>query len=143
MTNSVLCAVDVSNADVDAKVLEQAVRLADADDAQLDVITVVPDFGKSLVSDFFEENFHEKAESEAGKQLRKLCVATVGDARNQKIRHIVATGSAYSEILHAAELAGTDLIVIGAHKPDIKDFVMGPNAARVARYARCSVFVVR
>ncbi len=143
MTKSVLCAVDVSNGDVDGKVLQQAARLADMDGAQLDVITVVPDFGKSLVAGFFEQGFHEKAEAEAGKHLRELCVGQLGEARNRTVRHIVATGTAYAEILHAAELAGSDLIVIGAHKPDIKDYMMGPNASRVARHADCSVYVVR
>ena len=36
-----------------------------------------------------------------------------------------------------------DLIVIGAHKPDFKDYLLGPNAARVVRHSHCSVHVVR
>ncbi|SFU13219.1 universal stress protein [Sedimentitalea nanhaiensis] len=143
MIKSVMCAVDVSNGDIDSTVLEQAARMAEMDGAQLDVITVLPDFGKSLVAGFFEAGFHEKAEAEAARHLRDLCIATLGEERNQSVRHIVATGTAYTEILHAAEIAGSDLIVIGAHKLDIKDYMMGPNASRVARHAQCSVFVVR
>ena len=51
----VLCAVDISNPNLDNDVLKMAKKLADLDDAQLDVITVVPDFGMSVVGSVFEE----------------------------------------------------------------------------------------
>lgn len=143
MIKSVLCAVDVNDGTVDSPVLKQAARLADLDGAQLDVITVLPDYGKSLVAGFFEQGFIEHAETEADKHLRELCVTVLGEERNKTIRHVVATGTAYKEILKVAEAAETDLIVIGAHKPDMKDFLLGPNAARVINHSQCSVYVVR
>ena len=62
---------------------------------------------------------------------------------NFKIRHIVAIGSAYEEVLKVASDIKVDLIVIGASKPDLKDYLLGPNAARVARHAKVSVYIVR
>lgn len=143
MTNSVLCAVDISNGDLDVNVLKTAAVLADQDNAQLDVVTVLPDFGESWVSGFFQPDFHEKALEEAQVKLSELCISALGDERNAKIRHVVATGTAYQEILKTAESAGSDLIVIGAHKPDLKDYLLGPNAARVVRHSTASVYVVR
>lgn len=143
MTKSVLCAIDISNGDLDASVLKQAARIADLDGAQLDVVTVLPDFGESWVSGFFEPSFHEKAVDDAHEQLVALCIESLGEARNDMIRHVVATGTAYQQILKTAEEAGSDLIVIGAHKPDLKDYLLGPNAARVVRHSTVSVFVVR
>ena len=143
MTNSVLCAVDISNGELDAPVLKIAAKLADLEGAQLDVVTVLPDFGESWVSGFFEPGFHEKALEEAHDKLTALCAATLDADRNEKIRHVVATGTAYQEILKTAESAGSDLIVIGAHKPDLKDYLLGPNAARVVRHSSVSVYVVR
>lgn len=143
MTKPVLCAVDISNGDIDVPVLVQAARLADLEGAPLDVVSVLPDFGESWVAGFFEPGFHEKALEEADKALRRLCVAALGEERNATIRHVVTTGTAYQEILKTAEQAGTGLIVIGAHKPDFKDYLLGPNAARVVRHAQCSVYVMR
>ena len=60
----------------------------------------------------------------------------LGAERNAKVRHVVATGTAYQEILHTAQEAGSDLIVIGAHRPDLKDYLLGPNAARVVQTFR-------
>lgn len=143
MSTSVLCAIDLSNGEIDSPVLLEAAKLADLDGAQLDVVTVLPDYGDAWVSTFFEAQHHDKMEAEARRQLEQLCIRTLGEARNATIRHIVCTGAAYREILRTAEKAGSDLIVIGAHKPDLKDYLLGPNAARVVRHSKCSVYVVR
>lgn len=142
-TQPVLCAVDVSNKSVDVDVLRKAARLAEIDGAQLDVITVIPDFGMSVVGSFFDESHHAKAIEEAQRLLRELVTEALGEGANDTVRHVVATGNAYEEILKAAGAAGTGLIVIGAHKPDLKDYLLGPNASRVVRHSDCSVYVVR
>src|SRR6056297_1116339 len=143
MTGPVLCAVDISNAHRDDNVLKAAARLAALDEAQLDVITVVPDYGMSVVGGYFDKNHHEKAVQEARKFLNDLVSEGLGKEANSRVRHIVATGNAYDEILRVAEADKASLIVIGAHKPDFKDYLLGPNAARVVRHSNCSVFVVR
>lgn len=143
MSKTVLCALDISNPDRDHDVLRQAARMADLDGAQLDVITVVPDFGMSVVGAFFDKTHHGKIEAEAKKQLKAVVVEELGADRAAKVRHVVATGKAYEEVLEVAEKDGADLIVIGAHKPDLKDYLLGPNASRVVRHATTSVYVVR
>ena len=56
---------------------------------------------------------------------------------------VTHNASIYAGILGVAEEAGADLVVIGSHRPALKDFLLGTNAARVVRLARCSVLVVR
>ena len=75
--------------------------------------------------------------------LNDLAVKALGDEVNGKLRHLVAVGKAYQEILHVAEKDGADLIVLGAHAPDLKDYLLGPTAARVVRHTSSSVYVVR
>ncbi len=143
MMTSILCAVDVSDNASDAKVLEQAWQLAQLRDAQLVVVTVLPDFGTSLVGGFFEPDFHARAEEAAQTQLHQVIASVLGEDADQAARHLVLTGKPYEQILQVAEKLESDLIVIGAHQPDLKDYLLGPNAARVVRHANCSVFVVR
>lgn len=143
MKTSILCAVELNDLNLDRKVLTEAARLAALDGAQLDVVNVLPDFGESWVSGFFEEHHHEKAVEDTVSRLRDFCGEVLGEDCNADIRHVVATGSAYQEILKVATAASSDLIVIGAHKPDLKDYLLGPNAARVIRHSDCSVYVVR
>lgn len=143
MIKSVLCAVDISEGDSDSAVLFQAARLADLDNAQLDIITVLPDYGEGMVSGYFKPAHRDGAVKTATAALRKLSASVLSEERNASVRHIVAMGRAYEFILKTAKKAGSDLIVIGAHKPDFKDYLLGPNAARVVRHSDCSVFVVR
>ena len=143
MSNPVLCAVDVSNENRDAGVLRKAAQLAAMENAQLDVITVVPDYGMTVVGTFFDKTHHDQAVEEARRLLNELVTEALGEEANAKVRHVVATGRAYEQILNAAEADGAGLIVIGAHKPDFRDYLLGPNAARVVRHSSCSVHVVR
>ncbi|WP_319532457.1 universal stress protein [uncultured Cohaesibacter sp.] len=142
MTKNILCAIDISQ-DNDTNVLQIADKLAKVDDASLDVVTVVPNFGMTLVGSFFDENFQKQAVADAKSALKVRVEQILGPERNTAIRHIVATGSVYEEILEVASQVTADLIVIGAHKPDLKEFLIGPNAARVVRHSTCSVYVVR
>lgn len=143
MTNSVLCAVDISNADDDVNAILAAARIASLDGAQLDVIAVVPDYGLSQVSSFFNKDHHDKMVVEAKKLLNELVTKSLDAEQNKKVRHIVATGRVYDEILHVAAETKPSLIVVGAHKADLADYLLGPNAARIVRHAKCSVYVVR
>ncbi|MGX1497779.1 universal stress protein [Roseibium aggregatum] len=142
MTKSILCAIDIQQ-DNDTMVLQTADKLARLDDAQLDVITVVPSAGINLVASYFDENFQGQMVVETQKKLVEKVSSILGPERNSQIRHLVATGSIYEEILEVAKKIGVDLIVIGAHQPHLSEFLLGPNAARVVRHSKCSVYVVR
>lgn len=143
MSNSVLCAVDVSNGDEDLDVIQKAAQLARLEDAQLDVIAVVPDFGMSQVGAFFGKHHHDQMLDEAKEHLNALVTKALDADQNKKVRHVIATGRAYEEVLKLAAATSASLIVVGAHKADLTDYLLGPNAARVVRHAKCSVFVVR
>jgi nucleotide-binding universal stress UspA family protein len=43
---------------------------------------------------------------------------------------------------YAAKI-GADCIIIGSHKPGLRDFLLGSTSARVVRHAPCSVHVLR
>jgi nucleotide-binding universal stress UspA family protein len=51
--------------------------------------------------------------------------------------------SIYAEILSVAHEVGADLVVVGSHRPAMKDYLLGTNASRIVRHARCSVLVAR
>ena len=59
------------------------------------------------------------------------------------IRQAVRCGSIYKEILRYLREVEADLVIMSAHRPGMRDFLLGPNAARVVRHANCSVWVVR
>lgn len=143
MTRSILCAVDVSNGTDDFPTIQAAQKMADLEGAQLDVIAVVPDFGMSPVGGFFGKDHHDKMMAEAKSLLNKLVSEALSEDLNSKVRHVVATGKAYEEVLNLAMKTKPSLIVVGSHKAEKSHFMLGPNAARIVRHANCSVYVVR
>lgn len=141
--NTVLCAIDVNRAENEIKVLQRAYRIAELEGAQLDIISVIPDYGMSIVGGFFEEGHTNDALKKAKGMMVELVKEALGEEANTNVRHIVGVGTAYHEILEAAKKDKADLIVLGAHRPDLKDYLLGPNAARVVRHSSASVYVVR
>ncbi len=97
----------------------------------------------SVVGGFFTAEHTKLAVEHAKAELSAMVEAAIGADANATVRHIVGVGTAYHEVLRAANKGGADLVVLGAHRPDLRDYLLGPNAARVVRHARCSVYVVR
>ncbi len=141
MYHDILLTVDLNDEALCAKTLPAAIEQAKASGATLHVVSVVPDFGMPVVGGFFPEDFEEKAVAEVGKRLLAFCDENVSSEIETK--SIVRHGNVYESILEVAGEIGCDLIVIGAHRPDLRDYLLGPNAARVVRHATCSVLVVR
>lgn len=143
MSKSILCAIDINEKEISGNVLRTAAKLAKIDGARLDVFTVLPNFGMSIVGSYFEDNFEEKMAGEVKVALKDTVKEILGDETQYEIRHIVAHGSIYEEIIRISEKANSDLIVIGAQKPGLGEYLLGPNAARVVRHSKISVYVVR
>lgn len=141
MSNIVLCAVDLGQSDKSENVLQEAGKLADLHGAHLSVITVVPDFGMSIVGSFFDRDTLKNALQKANDDLHSLVKDTLPNAGD--VQHIVALGTVYEEVLKTSNKIKADLVVIGASKPDLADKILGPNASRVARHASASVYIVR
>ncbi|MEP4431527.1 MAG: universal stress protein, partial [Hyphomicrobiales bacterium] len=105
------------------------------------VACVVPDYGLSVVGSFFPEGHEKEAIEKAREELHLLTKKHV--PAGIPVQHIIAHGNIYEEIIEAANQVDADVIVIGSHRPKLKDYLLGPNAARVVRHAVQSVLVVR
>ncbi|MFC6689380.1 universal stress protein [Jhaorihella thermophila] len=66
---SILCALDLSQPEIDDRPLLVAADLARHHGAQLDVMTVVPSFGVGEVSSFFPEGYQDEAREAARERL--------------------------------------------------------------------------
>lgn len=118
-----------------------AVQLATQNGAEIHVLTVIPDYGMPVVGSFFPKDFAEQALASSGEELKKLVAEQIPD--NLLAEAQAVQGSIYKEIIAYANARGCDLIVLASHRPEMSDYLLGPNAARVVRHASQSVFVVR
>ncbi|WP_370400212.1 universal stress protein [Sulfitobacter sp. JB4-11] len=56
---------------------------------------------------------------------------------------IIVKGHSGRTIIDVAAVQEADCIVMGSHKPDLIDYLLGSTAARVVRHAPCAVHVLR
>lgn len=141
MFNRILVPVDLDMPVSWEKALPAAEQLAQDYAAELHVITVVPAYGMSIVGGFFPADFERKAIAKATTRLNEIVRENAKSA--DAIRTHIAHGTIYEEIVQAANRLKCDLIVMTSHRPELQDYLLGPNAARVARHAQQSVFLIR
>jgi nucleotide-binding universal stress UspA family protein len=141
MYKDILVTIDLDHDSSWKKALPAAIREAKNDGARLHILTVVPTVGMSMVGQFFPKGYEKKVLAAYNERLHEFVAEHV--PTDVKVQHIVGQGTVYEVILQIAKKTNCDLIVMGAHRPELKDYLLGPNAARVVRHATCSVLVVR
>jgi nucleotide-binding universal stress UspA family protein len=141
MVQRILLPVDLSDPHDCEAALPVALEQARLHGAALHVVAVLPDFGLPQVSAFFKEGFEKQAMDKVGAELKAWVAAEVPP--DIEVHPHVLHGSIYDEILRAADKLDVDIIVMCAHRPSLKDYLLGPNTSRVVRHAKQSVFVVR
>lgn len=139
MYKEILLSVDLEDDNSWTKALPVAVEYAKNFGARLHVITVVPEFG--MVRQFFPDNYENNVKESVKATLHEFTAEKVPD--DIPVQHIIAHGNIYREINKAAEEVNADLIIVASHRPDLGDYLLGPNAARVVRHSKRSVLVVR
>jgi nucleotide-binding universal stress UspA family protein len=141
MYKNILVAIDLNDETSCRKPLLSAVELVRTFGARLHILTVVREveaiLGASAVPLGYEV-ITSDLENRIAVLIRRV------NASDLQPNILVTHGaSIYAEILAVAEEAEADLIVVGSHRPAMKDYLLGTNAARIVRHARCSVLVAR
>ena len=141
MYKDILFPIDLNQDSSSVNVLPSVIEYCKAFNSRLHVVTVVPDFSMPLVGSYFPENFGNKMVEDTNKRLHAFIKEHVPSEVH--VQHIVAEGVVYKEIIRMANEIGADLIIMASHRPELGDFLVGPNAERVVRHFNRSVLVVR
>jgi universal stress protein F len=149
MPKKVLVPIDLSQPETIAPVLGAGVEQARASQGELAVMTVVPDIVAGLDWRYAirgetggSEAFDMRAlVSEALEKLNAVVAEHVPEG--MEVETIVRHGTVYQQVLDVADAIGADQIVVGALRPQLSDYLLGPNTASIVRHAKCSVTVVR
>ena len=149
MTNY-LAAIDLVDEESIAHILETTTRMASGNDgSRIYLMTVVPgitagiDFRYAIRGEMkgSEDYPLQEWKDAAAKKLKEIADQHI--PKNLYAGVVVENGTVYREIVEAAKDLDIQQIVMGAHRPSVADFLLGPNSARVARHAGCTVTVVR
>ena len=140
MFKSILVPIDLTQESSWRFAIPEAIEMAKTGNAKLAIMTVVRDV-KSIFEGIALPFQLERMIAEARRDLAGI----VGKFRSDavEIEQEVRFGSISREILAAAKGRSCDLIVMASHRPEVLDYLIGPNAAHVAQHAPCSVLVLR
>ncbi len=138
MFQKIVLAVDANELEEAKKLVNVAKTLGDTG-AEFHVVTVVPDAGFALVGMALGPDHAQGVLQATTTQLENWANAVLGQGAHVH----VLQGTVYDVVLKTAARIGADVIVVGAHRPELKDYLVGPNAARIVRHAPQSVFVAR
>lgn len=141
MYKDILFPVDITDESSWKSALPVVLEYVEAFKARLHVLTVVSDYGMSIVQQYFPKGSVEEVIEKTNADLHKFVENHI--PKGVQVQHIVGRGSVYDCIIDTANQIKADLIVMSAHRPDLKDYLLGPNAAKVVRHSDISVLVVR
>jgi nucleotide-binding universal stress UspA family protein len=137
--NSLLVSFDGS--EYSRKALQRACELANADNAAVSVLYVIPRY-EEMIEFFKTESIRKSLHREAEKiitQAQKIAVESGVSIKTQ-----IREGNAPDEIINAAERLENDLIIMGTHGwKGFSKAVMGSTTRRVITHASCPVLVVK
>ena len=150
MYQKILAAVDVQHTSSWSMVLPAAVHeMRAGPGTKLYVMSVVPDIFAGV-----DWRYVIRGETGGSEELNQGAMVNQAEARLKEIvgenvpsdipvEVIVKHGSPYQTVIDMASELEVDLIVVAAHRPSLKDYLIGPTSARIVRHADCSVQVVR
>jgi nucleotide-binding universal stress UspA family protein len=104
------------------------------------VLDKIPSFAS-----YYMSPDNEKMPSDIEKEIQAAAIKGIAEriGPEKDVEAVVLTGHPGRTITDYAEKIGADCIIVGSHRPEMKDFFLGSTAARVMRYAPCSVHVLR
>jgi len=141
---AILVAVDFSEASREA--LRQAIRLADAFDARVDLVHVIDDVFVPVEDGYTLRSIYEvdpDVEERQAKMLRVFREEVAGDFGRFGAMDVLP-GTPADVITEAAERFGSSLIVVGTKGlRGLENLVMGSVAGAIVRTAPCPVLTVK
>lgn len=143
MFKHILLPIDLQETDKRLRnmAFERAVEFCGIYEARLHILTVVPDMGSPIVNGHFPAETEDFFIQESQKLLNEVVKKNVPE--DMSVQQLLAQGKAYKQILKMADKVRADLIIMPAQQKRLQDFLIGSNASRVVRFAKCSVLVVR
>lgn len=141
MFKKILLPIDLDSPSSWKKPARIAQAMLDQAGGEIHVLAVLPEMKFSILGSYFDKDFEGAAMKDMTGGLRHWMRSHI-PAGVKAVPH-VAHGSIYDEIISTANRLGCDAIVLMAHRPDGKEYLLGPNAARVVRHAKQTVVVAR
>ena len=127
MYNTALVAIDINDPAGASHVVEAAIQLLPS--AKFHILNVVPDSGMAIVGSMLGPDHSQRMLQEAKTALDRLGGQNVAIRRSKQVC-ISSRGQSMTASSRPPRRLTLMRSSSGAHRPELKDYLLGPNAAR-------------
>ena len=144
MIKKIFVSVDLSTPIITEKVCKTANDMALKYDAEIQLVTILPDYGTPLVASFFPEGAQDKIRAELHDKLKSLAAEHFKAKVNIGVIHSIGSKLANS-ILTTIEKLKPDLVILGCRRKHSRNSqrLLGSTTMSVADRAECTVLLVK
>lgn len=136
MYRKIIVPVEMGQLEKGEKILRKAMALLD-EGGEIVLLNITENIPGYLTIDL-PADFTNRGVSDADDRLRVL-----NDTVGANAEILVKVGAPAREIIAVADELLADLVIIGSHRPNLSNYLLGSTADRVVRHANCSVLVDR
>jgi len=141
MYKTIVVPIDLSDVSSTKLTIPASLSFVNAFGAHLHLINIIPDVGISMLEEFLPKQWMENQRAKHAQQLDQLVEQYI--PVDIKIEKFVGRGHVYDEIINYANKVNADLLIVPSIRPQLKDYMLGPNVSKIVRHAKISVLVVR
>lgn len=122
-------------------VFQPALNFVHAFGSKIHLVHIISDFGMQMIEDYLPKHWKNDQMDKYNKQFDKIINQYIPS--NVDVTAHIARGAIYDKVINYAEANEADLIIISAVRPQLRDYMLGPNASKIVRHSSVSVLVVR
>lgn len=141
MYKNIVIPVDLSDKHLIKCVISSALTFANIFGAKLHMVHVMPDFGMKIMEDYLPKYWMSDQKKKCESLFEELKKKYIPD--DISVEFFISRGAIYDEVINYSEKVDADLIMLAAVRPQLRDYMLGPNASKIVRHSAISVMVVR
>lgn len=141
MFKNIIIPVDLADKQSLKAILPSVLNFVNAFNSKIHLIHIMPDFGMKMVEDYLPKHWMSEQKTRYNKLFEEIVEKYVPSGVD--ITCHIGRGAIYDEVIKYSEAINADLIMISAVRPQLRDYMLGPNASKIVRHSSISVLVIR
>jgi nucleotide-binding universal stress UspA family protein len=141
MFKNIIIPVDLSDKESIKVVLPAALNFVNAFGSKLHLVHIMPSFGIKMVEEYLPRHWMRDQKDKYNKLFDGMVEKFIPEG--VEVAFHIVRGAIYDEIINYSEKVEADLIILSAVRPQLKDYMLGPNASKIVRHSSISVLVIR
>ncbi len=141
MFKNIVIPVDLSDKQSIKAIFPPALSFVNAFGSKIHLVHIMPDFGMRIVEDYLPRHWMSDQKDKYNKLFNEIIKKFV--PKEVDVRFFIGRGAIYDQVINYSAKVNADLIMFFAVRPQLRDYMLGPNASKIVRHSSVSVMVIR